>query len=95
MRLITWLFSSAEALYYVVGVFIGIGGLLLFIGTAIHRVVMNPRRGVRYVDNRRVNVHVENLNLSIDMTRQEVLELMEKRERLELPPGGGSDYETW
>lgn len=36
------------------------------------------------VDNRRVDVHIENLNVTIEMTKEEVLDM---RSRPELPPG--------
>lgn len=90
MRLISWLFTSAEALYYLIGFMIGIVGSLMFIGHAIHHLVVSIRPRVRptSIDDRPVNVYIHNLNVNIEMSRQEVAELVTREPGLELPPGG-------
>jgi hypothetical protein len=88
VRLITWLFTASESLFYLVGFFISVGGILMFVGHVVHHYVTRPRTpNPLYVDNRRVDVHIENLNLSIEMSRDEVIELIERRGGKELPPG--------
>ena len=88
MRLLTWLFTTAESLYYLAGFFVVVGGLLIFVGHLIHDYVMQSQiaRPTR-VDNGPIYVHVENLNLSIEMSREEAIEFLARREQRELPPG--------
>ena len=87
MRLFTWLLSTAESLYWLAGFLVVAGGFVMFIGSTIHHYVTRPPSPT-FVDNRRYNVHVENLNVTIEMTKEEALELISRRSAL--PPGGSN-----
>jgi preprotein translocase subunit Sec63 len=88
IRLISWLVSSAASLYYLVVVLVVLGGFVMFLGSMIHYLWTKSQerpQPIHYVDNRRVDVHVENLNVTIQMSEDQLHEFLDKRQSRELP----------
>jgi hypothetical protein len=88
VRLISWLVSSAASLYYIVVVLVVLGGFVMFLGSMIHYLWTKTQERsqlLHNVDNRRLDVHIENLNLTIQMSEDQLQALLEKRRSRELP----------
>jgi hypothetical protein len=86
--LVTWLWSSAVTLHYLAGFFIVAGGFVMFVGSVIHHYWKRSR------DRRMsaaplpplVDVHIENLNVTLQLTEAQVQELIAQAPRKALPP---------
>ena len=93
VRLISWLISSAAALYYLAGSIVVLGGFIMFFGTIIHHFWTRAQeRALQTHDvrSRHVNVLVENLNVTIQMSEEQLRAYLDKPAPRELP-GGSND----
>ena len=88
IRLISWLVSSAASFYYLVVILIVLGGFVIFFGSMIHYLWTKSQersRPIHNVANRLVDVHVESLNITIQMSEDQLDEFLDKRRSRELP----------
>lgn len=88
VSLLVWLWNSAMTLYYLAGFFIVVGGLVMFVGSVIHHFwKLSQEQRIKGIPNPPVSVHVENLNLTLELTEPELRRLLADRERRTLPSG--------
>ena len=82
--------SSAMTLYYLAGFFIVVGGFVMFLFTMIQMLWNRSlERSVAASDHRpAATVHVDNLNLNIQMTESQLRSLLAYMDRPALPEAG-------
>ena len=88
VRILSWLWSSAVTLYYLAGFFVVLGGLVIFTGSIIHHYwkrSLENREAVRSQEPR-TSVHIENLNVTIELTEAQLQRLLREQARA-LPVG--------
>ncbi|MGH2753653.1 MAG: hypothetical protein ACRDLB_04405 [Actinomycetota bacterium] len=85
-RVLGWLWASAATLYYLAGFFVVAGGLVMFVGTVAHHFWKLSREERRPATPSHVTVHIENLNVSVQITQAQLRELLQREPRA-LPPG--------
>lgn len=87
VRIVGWLWSSAMTLYYLAGFFIVVGGFVMFVVTIIQMLWNRSlERSVAASDHRpAATVHVDNLNLNIQMTESQLRSLLAYMDRPALP----------
>jgi hypothetical protein len=93
VRLGSWLISSAAAIYYLAGSIVVLGGFIMFLGTIIHHFWTRAQERALLAHNvgsRHVNVHVENLNVTIQMSEEQLRAYLNTPLPRELP-GGSND----
>lgn len=92
VSLLAWLWNSAMTMYYLAGFFVVMGGLVMFVGSVIHHFwKLSHEQRPHVSPSRPVTVHVENLNVTLEMTESELRRLLTQRN---LPALGSGDHEA-
>lgn len=95
VSLLAWLWNSAMTMYYLAGFLVVMGGLVIFVGSVIHHVWKLAHEQRPHVSpSAPVTVHVENLNVTVEMTEPELRRLLAERNLAALPPGDEDDQEV-
>jgi hypothetical protein len=93
IRIISLLVSSAASLYHLIVAIAVLGGLVILLGTVIHYLWTKSQERfplIQDVETRRVNVHVQNLNVTIEMSEDHLKAFLDERGSRKLP-GGPND----
>jgi fatty acid desaturase len=96
VSLLAWLWNSAMTLYYLAGFFVVLGGFVVFIGSIAHHFwkrshEQRPTRPTRPSAQPRVTVHVENLNVTLELTGSQLRGLLSEGTLPALPPANHPD----
>ena len=92
-KLLVWLWNSAMTLYYLAGFFIVVGGLVFFLCSVISiywkRSLEKKASAVTPIA--RTDVHIRNLNITLELTDQQVQALLAGGARRALPRADDED----
>lgn len=91
-RSLVWLWTSAMTLYYLAGFFIVAGGLIIFIGSTAHHYWKRSLEQ-RPTARSHVTIHVDQLNMTLEITESQLRSLLAERGMGELPRGDALDDE--
>lgn len=88
VRLLAWLWGSAMTLYYLAGFFIVIGGFVIFAGSVAHHYWKRSLedRTVYLPPPPPTSVRIENLNVTVELTESQLLNLLAWGDVRALPP---------
>lgn len=87
VQLVSWLWTSAMTLYYLAGFFVVAGGFVIFTATVVHELWKRGRdqRPMATDPQPGITVHVENLNMTLELTEPQLRSLIADQDLSALP----------
>ncbi len=87
VSLLAWLWNSAMTLYYLAGFFVVLGGFVVFIGSIAHHFWKRSLEpdATPVPAQPRMTVHVENMNVTLELTEAQLRGLLSETDLRALP----------